>query len=50
MDKKKEEEAKKRLEEMKKKAKEEDVEQTDTKEPTQEIPRDAFRKNLGCGG
>lgn len=50
MDKKKEEKAKKRLEEMKKKAQQDDEDQRDSREPNQEIPREAFRKNLGCGG
>ena len=50
MDKEKEKEAKKRFEEMKRKAEAE--ENKDEKQETDQkvIPREAFRKNLGCGG
>ncbi|WP_421874722.1 hypothetical protein [Marinoscillum sp.] len=50
MDKKKEAEAKKRLEEMKKKARETEKGHEGSDQKSTEIPRDAFRKNMGCGG
>lgn len=50
MDSKKAEKAKKRLEELRKKALEEEEKNDSEHEEKQEIPREAFRKNLGCGG
>ena len=50
MDKKKEAEAQKRLEEMKKKAQKTEKDHEESGQKSTEIPRDAFRKNMGCGG
>ncbi|WP_258100299.1 hypothetical protein [Marinoscillum pacificum] len=50
MDKEKEQAAKKRFEEMKKKVEQEAEKEKNQQEEKPEIPRDAFRKNLGCGG
>ncbi|MEQ8583975.1 MAG: hypothetical protein RIC30_15635 [Marinoscillum sp.] len=50
MDREKEEKAKKRLEELKKKAQQEEKNSEHKEEDKGEVPREAFRKNLGCGG
>ncbi|MEQ8470097.1 MAG: hypothetical protein RIC35_02885 [Marinoscillum sp.] len=50
MDEKKAEKTKKRLEELRKKALEEGEKNEPEEEKKSGIPREAFRKNLGCGG
>ncbi|WP_170147968.1 hypothetical protein [Marinoscillum furvescens] len=49
MDDQKKEKLEKRLKEMKEKALQEE-EGKNKNEKLSEVPRDAFRKNLGCGG
>lgn len=50
MDKEKEEKAKKGLEELRKKAQQEEKNSEHKEVDKEEVPREAFRKNLGCGG
>lgn len=50
MDKEKEQEAKKRFEEMKRQAQQEGETKKTVISEADEIPREAFRKNMGCGG
>jgi hypothetical protein len=51
MDKQQEKEAMKRLEEMKKKFSSQDRDQQSEKVASEEqIPREVFRRNIGCGG
>ena len=51
MDKYKEKEAIRKLEELKKKAaKTESQSEDSANDELKEIPREAFRKNMGCGG